>query len=357
MVKLGEQRKRNIALKRFRFFYQEIVWVFILIFIFLLIPLFLVPLIIDETSPLYGVLFYLLRAIFVLIGVPLVYPLANLIFESQKRNIIMEEDISPAIGHLKLYKITKKNYKYQILYGILIFFLVFLPIDFFNYLLIPQMIEYQALTLSLKATGAYFLSGNYFIFLISAIVIQFSVAIAEETISRGFLTKRGSEHFFGISAVIIASFYWALGHFAYFLDPISRSFPPWYPFIWFLQAFVIGIILSLVVIRRKWLIPVIIAHTLNNLISAQVVWSFWQGSNFIVVALYLYYPLFIIGCGLIVWYYSLIKDSLSIGFKMLKTYFKPDETSERTKGDVIFRIFFDLFIGLFIFLMGFMIAI
>ena len=357
MGKLDQTRKKEIALKRFRFFYQEIVWVFILIFIFLLVPLFLVPLIIDETSPLYGILFYLLRAIFVFIAIPLVYPLANLIFESQKRNIIMEEDVSPAMGHLKLYRITKKNYKYQILYGLLIFFLVFLPIDFFNFLLLPKMIEYQALTLTLKATGAYFLSENYFIFLISAIVIQFSVAIAEENVSRGFLTKRGSEHFFSMSAVIISTFYWGLGHFVYFLDPISSSFPFLYPFIWFLQAFVIGIILSLVVLRRKWLFPVIIAHTLNNIISAHVVWSFWQGTNFVVVALYIYYPLLIIGCGLIVWYYSLIKDSLSIGFRMLRSYFKRDESSENTKGDVIFRIFFDIFIAIFIFLMGFMIAI
>ncbi len=357
MVRLDKSRKKEIALKRFRFFYQEIVWAFILIFIFLLIPLFLIPLIVDKGSPLYGILSYSIRAILVFIGIPLIFPLSNLVFESQKRNIIITEDISPARGYLKLFKMTKKNYKYQILYGILIFFLVFLPIDFFTYLLIPKMIEYQAVSLVFNATNAYLLSNSYFVFLISVIIIQFSIAFAEESVSRGLLTKRGSEHFFSLSAVMISALYWGLGHLAYILDPLSRSYPIWYPFIWFLQAFVIGIILSLVVLRRKWLFPVIMAHTINNIISAHVVWSYWQGSSFTLVALYVYYPLLIIGFCLFVWFYPLIKDSLLLGFKMLGTYFKQDHPIEKTKGDVIFRIFFDIIIGLIIFIMGFIIAI
>ena len=131
MRKYVQNRKKQIALDRFRFFYQEVVWGFIIVFLFFLIPTFLLPIMLDTGSPLYGIIFYSLRAIFVFIGIPLIFPLANLIFEHQKRKVIIEEDVSPAKGHLKLYKITKKNFKYQILYGILIFFLVFLPIDFF----------------------------------------------------------------------------------------------------------------------------------------------------------------------------------------------------------------------------------
>ncbi len=357
MVRLNENRKKDIALKRFRFFYQELVWVFILIFIFLLIPIFIFPLIVDEGSPLYGVLFYSIRAIFVLIGIPLVFPLSNLIFESQKRNVIISEDLSPAIGHLRLYKVTKKNFKYQILYGILIFFLVFLPFDFFNYLLIPKMIEYQSFSLAFNSTNAYLLSDIYYVFLISVIIIQFSVAFAEESISRGLLTKRGSEHFFSMSAVIISTLYWGLGHFAYFLDPISRAYPIWYPLLWFLQAFIIGIVLSLVVLRRKWLFPVIIAHAVNNIISAHVVWSYFQGISFTSMAVYLYYPLLIIGLCLFVGFYSLIKESLSTGFKMLSEYFKINQKSEKTKSDVIFRVFIDVMMALLIFVMGFIIAV
>jgi len=357
MANLRKKRKLEIIRRRIRFFYQEVVWGFLIAFVFLLLPFFVIPLIVEEGSPLYGISYYTLRAILVFVAIPLVFPLSNLIFESQKRNIIMEEDVSPSIGHLRLYKMTKNNFKYQILYGFLIFFLVFLPIDFFTYFLIPEMLEFQAYALASKTTDSYLLENNYFLFLVVVIIIQFSVAITEETVSRGLLTKRGSEHFLKISAVIISALYWGLGHFAFFLDPISRAYPIWIPFIWFLQAFFIGIILSLLVIRRKWLFPAIIAHSLNNFISAHAVWSFLQGNAFTAVALYLYYPLLIVGCMMFVWYYSQIKEGFSIGISMLKTYFVRDKTIEETKGDTVFRIFIDILMGIIIFVMGFIIMI
>ncbi len=357
MVRLGRNRKKEIAKDRFRFFYQEVVWGFIIIFLFLLVPSILLPSIMDTASPLYGVILYLSRAILVIIGIPLLFPLSNLIFEPQKRKVIIEEDVSPAKGHLKLFKMTKKNYKYQILYGILIFFLVFLPIDFFTYLLIPGMLEYQSVSIIYNTADVYLLSSNYLIFLISAIVIQFSVAIAEETISRGLLTKRGSEHYSRMSAVMISALYWGFGHLAYFFDLESRSYPIWYPFIWFLEAFIIGIVLSLLVLRRKWLFPVIIAHALNNIISAHAIWSFSQGISFSIVGLYLYYPLLIIGCILFVWFYTQIKEGLTIGVGMLKNYFKREKKMEATIGDTIFRVFFDIVMGFLIFIMGFIIMI
>ncbi len=160
-----------------------------------------------------------------------------------------------------------------------------------------------------------------------------------------------------MSAVIISTLYWGFGHFAYFLNPFSRSYPIWYPFIWFLQAFIIGIILSLIVLRRKWLLPIIIAHALNNIISAQVVWSFFQGISFTFVAMYLYYPLLIIGICLFIWFFPMIKDSISTGSKMLGEYFKKDQMSEKSKGDVAFRVFIDIMMGILIFIMGFIIAV
>ena len=352
---MSRNRKKEIARDRLRFFIYEVALGFILIIICILIPLFLIPLLVGEGSLLYGILLYSLRAIFVFIGIPLMLIISNLVFESQKRMIIIKEDISSAKGHLKLYKMTNKNYKYQILYGLLIFFLVFLPIDFFGYLLIPDMLEYQAS--ALPDTDIYLTSATpYILFLISVIIIQFSVAVTEETISRGLITKRGSEYFFRMSAVMISALYWGFGHFAYFLNPIP-GFSIWYPFIWFLQAFVIGIVLSLFLLRKKWIFPVIIAHTLNNIVSAHAVWSLNNAIDFSVVALYLYLPLLIIGCVLFIWQFSQIKESLSIGFKMLKSYFKRDNASEDTKGDIIFRVFFDIIMALIIFLMGFMIMI
>ncbi|MFX1313731.1 MAG: CPBP family intramembrane glutamic endopeptidase [Promethearchaeota archaeon] len=355
--------KKKIAVDRLRFFLYEVAFIFIFVFLLLIIPLFAVPLFVDKESVLYGILIYGLRALFIFIGIPLILYLSNLIFESQKQQIIIKEDISPSIGHLRLFKMTKKNYKYQILYGLLIFFLVFLPIDFLGYLLIPEMIEYQALAFSLKNTNIYLTSNDYYIFLISAIIIQVSVAIAEESISRGLIAKRGSEYFFKMSAVIISSLYFGLGHFAYFLDLRTieilsgKSFPLWYPLVWFVQAFIVGIILSLFILRKKWIFPAIIAHALNNIVSAHTIWSFIQGNDFTFVALYLYYPLLVIGFVLLVWQFPKIKDGVNTGFQIFKTYFIEDETSEKTKGDKYFRYFIDIIMSILIFLMSMMVAI
>jgi membrane protease YdiL (CAAX protease family) len=323
---------------------------------------FLLPLITEEGSNLYGILFYLIRALIIFLGIPLILYLTNLVFESQKK-IILEEDLSPSTGHLKLFKMSKKNYKYQILYGFLLFFVVFLPIDFFTYL-IPGSIAFQSFVLGIRSTNFYLLSDNYFIFLISAIIIQFSVALTEETITRGFFAKRGSEYFFPMSAVIISSLYFGLGHLAYLLD-----FVAWYPVILFVETFIVGIILALFVLRKKWIFPVILAHALNNIVSAHSVWSFWQGISFQIIIFFVYIPLFIIGvlfvivCLLIVWDFSEFRDGLSNGFSTFRTYFKRDsgeikrDSNEITKGDTIFRIIIDIIIAFLIFLMGLLIAI
>ncbi|MFX1428277.1 MAG: lysostaphin resistance A-like protein, partial [Promethearchaeota archaeon] len=242
------------------------------------------------------------------------------------------------------------------LYGFLIFFFVFLPMDFFTYLLIPDIVDYQALVM-FRATNSYLLNNNYIIFLISAIIIQISVSVTEETISRGLLAKRGSEYFPRMSAVIISSFYFGLGHLAYLLDWFR-----WFPFVWFLQAFVIGIILSLFVLRKMWILPVILAHALNNIVATHTIWSFWQGINFQVIAILIYIPLFIIGilfgivCLLLVWPLSSVKLGFSNGFSLFNSYFKR-EKEERTMGDSLFRVFIDFLTGALIFLMGFLIAI
>jgi hypothetical protein len=159
-----------------------------------------------------------------------------------------------------------------------------------------------------------------------------------------------------MSAVMVSSLYWGFGHFAYILNPISQFYPYWFPFVWFTQAFFIGIILALLVIRKKWIFPAIIAHTINNIVAVHVFWSFIRGIDFQIITLYLYYPLLIIGIMLLVWNYAKIKEGIMTGFQVLKTYFRKD-AEEDTKGDIIFRIFIDILLGGLIFLMGFLIAI
>ena len=349
-MKTSNNTKKKIVVDRFRFV-SEVIIVFIGIFLFMLIPVFLLPLLIDENSTFYGPLYYLLRAVGILIAIPIFLFISNIVLESQKKNVIVEDDSSPATRHLNLYSITEGDFKEQLLYGVLILFIVFIPLDFLIYFLIPEMLEYTGNVLSTQATDTYLLQG-YFVFLFSVIIIQISVAIYEESLTRGFLTMRGGEYFHKISAVIISSLYFGLMHFLYFFNPISRNYPVWFTLIWFLQTYTVGIMLSILIVKKKRIFPVIFAHAINNIISAHAVWNYLQGNDFSLVAIYLYFPLLIISVILFIWQFSRIKQGIATGFKEFKTYFKKDEFIGESKSDLYLRFFIDFLIGLLILIIG-----
>ncbi|MFX0187463.1 MAG: CPBP family intramembrane glutamic endopeptidase [Candidatus Hodarchaeota archaeon] len=353
-METSNNTKNKIVNNRLKFF-AEVVIVFIGIFLFLLIPIILLQLFIERNSTFYGPLYYLLRAICILIAIPLFLFVSNIILNSQEKQIIVENESSPATAHFKLYSVTEGDFKEQLLFAVLILFIVFIPLDFLIYFLVPEMLEYTGNVLSTQTTDTYLLQ-SYYIFLISVILIQISVAIYEESLSRGFLTKRGSEYFHKMSAVIISSLYFGLMHFAYFFNPISKNYPIWFPFIWFLQTFTVGIMLSIYILKKKRLFPVIFAHALNNIISAHAVWNYLQGNDFSIVVIYLYLPLLVISVALFILYFPRIKHGISTGFDEFKTYFKKDESIGESKVDLYFRIFFDFIMGVFILILGFLLV-
>ena len=342
--------KHKIITERFKFLIEVFV-VFLGIFLFLLIPRILVPLLVDSNSIIYGPLYYLLRAVAIIIAIPLMLLFASSFLDSPRKGKIVDEESKPALDYLKLYIAPKNSFKNQLLYGILILFIVFIPLDFLVYFLIPEMLEYTGVALSSQSTDTYLLK-SYFIFLISVIIIQICVSIYEESVTRGFLTMRGKEYFHRMSAVIIASLYFGLMHFAYYLNPVSKNYPAWFPFIWFLQTFLVAILLSILVLKKKSLFPVIFAHALNNIISAHAVWNYLQGNDFSVVTIYLYFPLLIISLILFIWQFSEIKKGVFAVYNVIKEYFKPQKSHNESKGDVLFRIFIDLLIGIIILAVG-----
>ncbi|TFG02339.1 MAG: CPBP family intramembrane metalloprotease [Promethearchaeota archaeon] len=345
--------KKKIVVDRGRFV-LEVMIVFFGICLFMIIPLLFLRLLIDVKSTFYGPLYYLLRALGILIAIPLFLFILNKFLDSPIKNHSLEDDSSPVSRHLNLYSVPGGYFKQQLLYGILILFIVFIPLDFLTYFLIPEMLEFTGNVLSTQATDAYLLRG-YFVFLFSVIIIQISVAIYEESLTRGFLTMRGGEYFHKISAVIISSLYFGLMHFLYYFHPISRNYPVWFPLIWFLQTFTVGIMLSIFIVKKKKIWPLIFAHALNNIISAHAVWNYLQGNDFSLVAIYLYFPLLIISgfiAVLFIIYFPRIKQGISTGFDEFKIYFKKDDSIGESKSDLYFRVFFDFLIGLLILIIG-----
>ncbi|MHA1670999.1 MAG: CPBP family intramembrane glutamic endopeptidase [Promethearchaeota archaeon] len=332
------------------YFLLEAILIFLGLFI---ISIVLVPLsLLESNGVIYGITYYLVRAITVIVAVTLFIYVSNFALYKKRRDLIIERDVSPTRNFLALFGIKKSNFKYQLFHGILILFLVFIPIDFLTYFFVPEMLAYSADVLTITISNSYLLEP-YLIFLGSVIIIQFSVAFFEESLTRGFLTNRGSDYVPKMSAVIISSFYFGMGHFAYIFNPASPKVPIIFPFIWLVEAFFIGVILSMTVLRRRWIFPAIFAHGINNIISAHSIWNYLQGNDFMIIGLFLYLPLMLIGIVLLLLKFPLIKESLSIGIKDLKLYFKNDvQINERTDSKII-RIMLDFLFGFLIFVMGF----
>ncbi len=314
------------------------------------------PFILEEGSTTYGLFFYLFRALCLFIALPLLLIVSNFIFESQKGEIIIEEDISPFKGHLKQYKLTKNNFKYQLLFGILLLFLFFIPLDFLGYLLIPEFLDYQSEAITESALNSYFLQ-SYFMFLILVIIIQLSVALYEETLYRGYIVKRGADSFHKSSAIAIGALYFGLMHFAYIFSPVSQNYSILFPFIFFMQSFLVAIILSLFLLRKNWIFPLIFAHGVNNIISAHTVWLHLQGIDFLITALSLYMPLLIISVILLIWQFPRIKEGISTGLKDINAYFKTDDKVGESRNDKFYRILIDITIGIALFGIGIFLAL
>jgi len=328
----------------------EVAFVFFGIFL-ILFPFRLLAQNIEETSPLYGPLFFALKAVGLIIALPLLLFIVRKILKWDT-DLSGRNQIDPSKSFLKLFRITKSNFKYQLLYGLLFLFLIFIPLDFLFYL-IPTIIDYSLESLTLNEANAYLLNENYFIFLISVIIIQISVAFYEESISRGFLAKRGSDYFMRMSGVMISSFYFGLAHFAYIIQPITLQYSLLFPVFWFLQTFLVGIVLALFTVRKLWLFPVFFAHACNNIISAHTIWLFNQSYDFLTISLSIYMPLLLIGAALFLWQFSRIKRGVKSGIKEIGIYFKNDETLGERGNDRYKRILIDFAIGGLIFLMAY----
>jgi len=306
---------------------------------------FLLPLFISQDSIVFGLIFNVIRTLIIVFTIPLVLLLSSKFNRVQKYESKGNKDISPFWMQFKLFKITKKNYKYQILHGLLLLFLVFIPLNFLIYLLIPKMASYQTISLTFNLQHSYLLLEEYFLFLIFVIIIQTSVSISEETLFRGFIAIRGAKHYNKVSAALISAYYFGFMEFLFYLDPLSHFFPFWFPFVKFLSSFLIGLILSLTVIRKKWLLPIIFAHAINNILLMHISWNLLQGNDFLTVILYLYIPLLAISLILLIWKFAMIKESLLIGINMLKIYVKNDKKKVKKTAINIFGFYLKLFLA------------
>jgi membrane protease YdiL (CAAX protease family) len=344
MGRLISQNRREIASKRFKFVFYEILPIFGIIFVLLILEWMLLTPIVEFSPVLFEFLFYYFRAIAIFLVITLFYFIYNRYKTSPSKDLALH------IGYLKLYNITKSNYLYQMLYCVLLVFLILIPLDFLISITFPEYIPLRAFTLGLQAENTYLQLDNFSLFLFSSIIIQLSISFSEETVFRGLIAKRGSEHFNKVSAVIIATFYFTFAE-------VFLSLSYYYGVISFVKSFIIGLVLSLTVLRRKWLLPLIIAKTIDSIISNIFIWEFLRGGDITQPLIFIYSPLLIISLILLVLQRSRVKESLQIGKTMITSYLKNDKKLRETSGDKVFRILFDIFLAFILFLFGILISV
>lgn len=348
MVKIFNENRKNISKNRLRFVFYEITIIYLIIFGLLIVQWILLPIFIPRSSDVFSLLFYLTRSIIVFSGIILVLYLSPKVFKSTPKL----KEFSIHKGQMKMYVVSKENFKYQLLYGILFLFLIFIPLQFLNF--IPFTIENQAVS-SLNAQQSYLHLDNFLLFITLSIIIQAIIAFTDVSIYFGLITKRGSEYYNKISAAFISTLYFVLSNFL--LNPYAVQNPYNFGIIVFLKSFLIGLAFSFTLIRKKWLFPLIFAFSIDNVLSNIIIWFFLNGANYYLIMILFYFPLITIAIVLLVLQKSRILDSLLIGSNLIKSYFREEEKKSGTIGDKIFQVLCDLLVAILLFLIGIIISV
>lgn len=345
--------KRKITSHRFTFLLHNVLPIYILIFLLNIFIWLLITSLMKVNNIFLSSLIFIFNALFTFSVNLVVFYIQKRINYSPQNN---KSNINAYEGYLMLFKVKESNFNYQIYYGILLFLFLFLPLDLLFYI-IPNMQNYLAIISISTITDSYLLLDNYFQFLVITISIQIMLSISQEILSRGLIAKRGSEYYSNFSAIIIASIYFGLIQSIGFsnINPYSYSFL--YPILNFMRFFLIGLILSIFILRKKWIIPGIIAFSLHKIIASHIIWNIFQGIPYFPIYLYLYLPLITISLILFVLKFDWFKTRISDGFNYLKKNFNKIIKSDESQLDRLFRILFDIIFALILFVMSFLILV
>ena len=170
---------------------------------------------------------------------------------------------------------------------------VYIPLDFFSYL-IPGVLEFSGSSMLSSSLGQYLL-WEFGLMLIATLIVHFCVSFREEFLFRNYYitfgtTKSKSGVVFFYSAMLFG-----LAHLSYIFSPAAADTSLFFPIWWGLNALIIGLISGYYFIKYHRLWPLILAHWINNLISALVLRNYLLGRSFIESVLTYYMPFLIIG--------------------------------------------------------------
>ena len=261
---------------------------------------------------------------------------------SEKESLIIKEKDDPTLKIL-FQGFTFKNFGSQLKSALILICIVYIPLDFFSYV-IPLIFKLDVFGYQVDALTSNFL-GNYLLYdinlmIIMTIFIHFFIALREEFVFRGFYIYMGESKLNKSTAFLYSAVLFGLAHFSYIFTTFETGGSFFYPFWWGFNATIIGITSAYFYISKKQLWPLIIAHWVNNVLSAIILrkdmdgGSFWQESF-----LTIYIPIFALGIVLFIVY----RKSLIKHVKQIYNFFR-DYIMETSPNPKLFAIDFGLII-------------
>lgn len=250
-----------------------------------------------------------------------------------------------------LFRINKKNIKHQIIHTLLLLFLIYIPLDLLAYI-IPGMMKFSVDSILSSPLNQYMANPNFMIFFGFSVFIHFTVGFGEELFFRGVSVTLGKNRFGKMPSIMLTSIAFGIFHFAYIFqsDDIASDFIP--ALVWGLSAFLIGSISALYLIKTRFILPLILCHVINNIISSIALWNFQtQGVSILNLSLTLYVPFLIVSIILAIIFKSKIKYSLSSYSNLFPAYLK---SLGKKKKDKTVMIFVDIGISILFWGIGYM---
>ncbi len=265
---------------------------------------------------------FLLILIATLVCLPIIAAIKHVFLPNEKKTLQQE------ISHqFSIYSVTRKDWSSQLKHALLMWLIVFVPLDFLSYL-IPGMLEFQALSLYAPASGEFLGRGLYLHsdifaeFIGLSILVHLFVAMREETLYRGVLQFWGQEKVGVTSAMVISAVTFGLSHFSYWFTPLGQASPIYFPIWWAASGLFVGLMLGFYLRTTGRILPMILAHWWNNIVSTIAIWMFLTPSGITnpiaTLGYMLYLPLILCGVVLLlIWRHTVLKIST-----LLKTEIK-----------------------------------
>jgi membrane protease YdiL (CAAX protease family) len=300
-----------------------------------------------STNPISVIILYIENLLSIVLSSIVGLILIKYIFRT-KEIVPNNNDKSPISETFSTFKIKKNNIGYQLLYGALFLFLIYIPMDFIAYS-IPGVLDFSSSALGASDVNVYLNYTSFLLFIGYCVLIHLCVGIREELFFRGVGVTRARRYIGNYPAVVIISIFFGFSHFSYLLtsDNLLADFLP--AVIWGLSAFVAGSASALFIMKKRYIIPLIFAHTLNNIISASAVWMFNQGIQFSQIAQSVYLPLLIISAILFIIFRKHVVSGLRNYKNIIPEYIKEIKQS---KTNIFLAIVIDLLIGIMLWFVG-----